>query len=145
MPKLKLGAAVYALLAIGWLVSAGAVFRGYGSYAVADRWYQLAISAVYLLTGVLFGIGAVTRRGLLSDDGPRICRQGWILGVALAGAGLVVSFMGEADWGAPYPTIPALFMPPWIKRLQEKYYEGIEEAERELNPAEPGEVRPPTV
>ncbi|WP_427885116.1 hypothetical protein ACQHIV_23320 [Kribbella sp. GL6] len=128
MPKLKLGAVVYALVAVGWVVSAGAVFRGYGTYAAADRWYQVAISAVLLLTGVLFGVGAVTRRGLVSDDGPRICRQGWIVVLALVGAGIVVAFLGESEWGAPYPTASAIFIPGWIKRLQVKYYEGRAEA-----------------
>ncbi|MFF0269207.1 hypothetical protein [Kribbella sp. NPDC004536] len=128
---MKLGAVVYGLAAIGWIVSAGAVYLGYGSYAAADRWYQLAISALLLLTGVLFGIGAVTRRGLASDDGPRICRQGWILVIALVGAGLVVWFLGDSDWGAPFSTASAVFIPHWIRRLREKYQEGRVEAEVE--------------
>src|SRR2546423_1599699 len=140
MPKMKLGAAAYALAAALSFLAAVGVYRGYGSYADAERWYLNAISVVFLLTGVMFGVGAVTRRGLLSDDGPRICRQGWIVVVALAGMGFVVAFIGDPDWGSPFPTLPSVFVPPWIKRLQEKYYEGVEEAERALSPEEPGEV-----
>ncbi|NUR97019.1 MAG: hypothetical protein HOV67_17400 [Kribbellaceae bacterium] len=145
MPKMKLGAAAYALLAVGWLVSAVLTLRGYGSYAAADQWYRNAVAAVFLLTGVLFGVGAVTRRGLVSDVGPRICRQGWIVLIGLVAVAFVVSLLGESEWGMPFPTITALFIPPWIKRMQQKYYEGVEEAERELNPEGPAGGQSPTV
>lgn len=143
MPKLKLGAAFYGLIAVGWIVSAVVTFRGYGSYASADQWYLIAMGIVFLLTGVIFGIGAVTRRGLMSDDGPRICRQGWIVVLALVCAAFVVYLLGD-DWGTPFPNAVAVFIPPMVKRLQEKYYEGRDEAERELTPEVPDEVRPPT-
>jgi hypothetical protein len=141
---MKLGAAFYGLIAVGWFVSAVVTFRGYGSYASADQWYRIAIGTVFLLTGVIFGIGAVTRRGLMSDDGPRICRKGWIVVIALVCAAFVVALLGEDDWGVPFPNGVAVFIPPWVKRLQQKYYEGRDEAERELNPEAPDGVRPPT-
>jgi hypothetical protein len=143
MPKLKLGAAFYALVAGGWLVSAVLTLRGYGSYANAEQWYRVAIATVFALTGVMFGIGAVTRRGLVSRDGPRICRDGWIVVAALVAVAFVVSLLGEPDWGTPFPNAVAAFIPHWVRRLQEKYYEGVREAERELSPAEPGEGRLP--
>ncbi|MGW6202000.1 hypothetical protein ACWF0M_38000 [Kribbella sp. NPDC055110] len=141
---MKLGAAFYALIAIGWFVSAVVTLRGYGSYAAADQWYRIAMATVFLLTGVMFGIGAVTRRGLMSDDGPRICRKGWMVVIALACAALVVALLGEDDWGTPFPTGVAIFIPLWIKRLQEKYYEGREEGERELSSRARDGVRRPT-
>lgn len=131
MPKLKLGAAVYAVVALLSFVSAFGVYRGWGSYAGADRWYLNAIAVLNLLTGVMFGVGAVTRRGLVSDDGPRICRQGWIVVTALAGIGFVVAFVGDSDWGTPFPTAAAVFVPGWVRRLQEKYQEGLVEGEVE--------------
>ncbi|RZT28300.1 hypothetical protein EV649_2077 [Kribbella sp. VKM Ac-2569] len=142
MPKMKLGAAFYAVMAVLAVVSAVLVFRGYGTYADADQWYLIARGTVFLLIGVMFGIGAVTRRGLLSDDGPRICRSGWIVVIALVCAEFVVYALGD-DWGN-FPSIVSIFIPPFVKRLQEKYYEGREEAERELNPEAHDGVRPPT-
>jgi hypothetical protein len=47
------------------------------------------------------------------------------------------------EWGT-FPSIVTALIPPWVKRMQEKYYEGRDEAERELNPEEPDGVRPPT-
>jgi hypothetical protein len=144
MPKLKLGAAFYGLIAVGWFVSAVITFRGYGAYSGADDWYLIAMGTVFLLTGVMFAIGAVTRRGLLSDDGPRICRNGGIVVLALVCAAFVIYLLGD-DWGTPFPNAVSIFIPPFVKRLQEKYYEGRDEAERELNPEAPDGVRPPTV
>jgi glucose dehydrogenase len=144
MPKLKLGAAFYAVIAVLAVVSAVFVVRGYGAYAGADQWYLIARGTVYLLIGVMLGIGAVTRRGLMSDDGPRICRSGWIVMIALVCAEFVLYALGDDGWGN-FPSIATAFIPPFVKRLQEKYYEGREEAERELNPEAPDGVRPPTV
>ena len=141
---MKLGAAFYAVIAVLGVVSAVLVFRGYGAYAGADQWYLVARGTVFLLIGVMLGIGAATRRGLMSDDGPRICRSGWIVVIALVGAEFVLYALGDDGWGN-FPSIATVFIPPFVKRLQEKYYEGREEAERELSPEEPGGVRRPTV
>ena len=139
---MKLGAAFYAVMAVGAAVSGVLVFRGYGSYSGADQWYLIARGTLFLLIGIMFGIGAVTRRGLISDAGPRICRSGWIVVIALVCAEFVVYALGD-DWGN-FPSVVSAFIPPLVKRLQEKYYEGRDEAERELNPAAPDGVRPPT-
>lgn len=145
MPKLKLGAAFYAVVAVGWIVSAVLTFRGFGAYAGADQWYLIAMGTVFLLTGVMFGIGAITRRGLMSDDGPRICRSGWIAVSALVCAAFVVYLLGDDEWGTPFPNMVAALIPPFVKRLQEKYYKGRDEAEQELRAAASDEVRPPSV
>jgi peptidoglycan/LPS O-acetylase OafA/YrhL len=144
MPKMKLGAAFYAVMAVLAVVSAVLVFRGYGAYADADQWYLIARGSVFLLIGVMFGIGAVTRRGLMSAEGPRICRSGWIVVIALLCAEFVVYALGDDGWGN-FPSIASIFIPPFVQRLQDKYYEGRQEAERELNPEAPDGVRPPTV
>ncbi len=140
---MKLGAAFYALFAVGAVVSAVLTVRGDSKFAGADQWYLIARATLFLLIGVMFGIGAVTRRGLMSADGPRICREGWIVMIALLGAEFVVYAVG-GEWGT-FPSIVTALIPPWFQRLHVKYYEGREEAERELNPAAPDEVRPPTV
>ncbi|HZX02952.1 hypothetical protein, partial [Kribbella sp.] len=90
-------------------------------------------------------VGAVTRRGLAADAGPWICQKGWLVVIGLAAATFVALWLSDMGRITTFPNPAIVFVPQGIKRLQEKYYEGIEEAERELNPAEPGEVRPPTV
>ncbi|TCC27610.1 hypothetical protein [Kribbella speibonae] len=142
MPKLKLGAAFYGLIAVGAVVAAVLILRGDSRYAGADRWYLIVRATLLLLIGVMFAVGAVTRRGLMSDEGPRICRQGWVVLVVLVCAEFVVYAVG-GEWGT-FPSIVTVLIPPMVKRLQEKYYEGRDEAERELTPEVPDEVRPPT-
>ncbi|WP_350278591.1 hypothetical protein [Kribbella sp. HUAS MG21] len=143
MPKMKLGAAFYGLFAVGAVVSAVFIFRGDGEYAGADQWYLIARGMLLLLIGVMFGIGAVTRRGLMSDDGPRICRSGWIVMIALVGAEFVVFALGDDE--GTFPSVVPALIAPGFQRMQEKYYEGRDEAERELNPTGPDEARPPSV
>jgi|tagenome__1003787_1003787.scaffolds.fasta_scaffold19191843_1 hypothetical protein len=141
MPKLKLGALVYALVAAGTMVSAVLASQGHGDYAGGEPWLLIAMPILFALTGVVFGIGAATRRGLAADDGPWICRNGWMLVIGLVAAMFVVSLLSHVDGISPFPNPAVVAVPHWIKRLQEKYYEGVEEAERELSPEEPGEVR----
>ncbi|GAA1591888.1 hypothetical protein GCM10009804_55140 [Kribbella hippodromi] len=152
MPKLKLGAAVYALAAVGWFVSAVLILRGYGDYAGADRWFLIATAMPVALTGVLYTIGAVTRRGLIASEGPRICQIGWAFVIGLVAVELVLSFIYDQTGGpiagdsSPMiaPSIAAVFIPHWIGRLQEKYYEGIAEGEQELSSRESGGGPAPT-
>ncbi|TCC39812.1 hypothetical protein [Kribbella sindirgiensis] len=139
---MKLGAAFYGLIAVGAVVAAVLILRGDSRYTGADRWYLIVRAVLFLLIGVMFAVGAVTRRGLMSDEGPRICRRGWVVLLALVGAEFVVYAVG-GEWGT-FPSIATVLFPPWIKRAQEKYYEGRDEAERELSPEAPDEVRPPT-
>ncbi|WP_329005970.1 hypothetical protein OHA18_21520 [Kribbella sp. NBC_00709] len=140
---MKLGAACYALIAVGWLVSGVLTLRGFGPYAGAERWFQVATAAVVGLTGVLFGVGAATRRGLIADRGPWICRRGWIVVIGLVATAFVLSLLTDQDGVPPFPNLLAAFIPPWVRRLQGKYYEGVQEAERELSPGEPGGVTRP--
>lgn len=141
MPKMKLGAAFYALIAVGWLVSAVLTLHGFGPYAGAERWLRVGTAAAVAFTGVMFGVGAVTRRGLAADDGPWICRRGWFVVIGLVVVATVLAVLSEQDGVPPFPNLIAVFIPPWVKRMQAKYYEGVAEA---LSPGEPGEARPPT-
>ncbi|GAB2683839.1 hypothetical protein [Kribbella swartbergensis] len=63
MPKLKLGAACYAVIAVFLAVSVVGVLRGWGSYADVHGWPIVATAVLDALAAVLFAIGAVTRRG----------------------------------------------------------------------------------
>jgi hypothetical protein len=145
VPKLKLGAAFYGLIAIGLAVSVVGVLRHWGSYAGVHGWPIAATAVLDGLAALLFAIGAVTRRGLLADDGPWICRKGWLVLVGLTAAGALVAFLSDQGI-TPWPTGPAVFVPHFVRRMQEKYYEGVAEAEREIEAVragEPGEELPP--
>ncbi len=131
MPELKLGAAVYAVVAVLLAVSAVMVLRRVGPYGEARGWPIAATAVVDALSALLLAVGAVTRRGLVGDDGPWICRNGWLLLAGLTVAGAVVASL--SDPAIPFwPTGPAVFLPHFIRRLQESYYDGRSEGEREL-------------
>jgi hypothetical protein len=145
MPKLKLGAAVYAFAAIGLAASAVAVVRGWGAYSDVHGWPVAATAVVDALSALLLAIGAVTRRGLIADDGPWICRNGWLVLAGLTAAGMIVSLLSDQGL-SPLPNGPAVFLPHFVRKLQEHYYAGVAEAEREIEAVragEPGEERPP--
>jgi hypothetical protein len=145
VPKLKLGAAFYGLIAIGLAFSVVAVLQHWDSYADVHGWPLAATAVLYALAALLFAIGAVTRRGLLADDGPWICRNGWLVLVGLTAVGAIVAFLSDQGL-SPWPTGPAVFVPHFVRRMQEKYYDGVAEAEREIaavRTGEPGEELPP--
>lgn len=132
MPKLKLGAVTYGLVAIALFAGLVPMLRHYGPYTDVQGGPLIATAIVVAASGALFAIGAATRRGLISDDGPWICRNGWIVLAALTGVvPLAISLLGGQDTPL-WPTGPALFLPHFIRRLQESYYDGVAEAEREL-------------
>jgi hypothetical protein len=142
VPKLKLGAAIYGLSAIGLLVSAVMILQQVGVYAGVHGWPLVATAVVVALSGLLFAVGAVTRRGLIVDDGPGICRNGWLVLVGLTAAGAINAFLADQEM-SPWPTGPAVFLPHFIRRMQESYYDGVAEAEVELRAAGRGEGSPP--
>ena len=148
---MKLGAAIYGLAATATTVSVVLMLARHGVWADVHGWVFGALVAVVALSAVFLAVGAVTRRGLIADDGPWICRYGWAVLVGVTALGFGLTFLTDAD--VPWlPTSPAVFIPHWIRRLQEKYWEGRVEAEvqavRERNAAgvraERGAERPPT-
>jgi hypothetical protein len=140
VPKLKLGAAVYAVIAILLAVSVVGVLRGWGSYADVHGWPIGATAMLDALAALLFAIGAVTRRGLLADDGPWICRSGWLVLVGLTVAGAIVAFL--SDTAPLWPMGPAVFVPHFVRKMQESYHAGVAEAEVEIRAARGEEPRP---
>jgi hypothetical protein len=132
MPKLKTGAVVYGLAAVALLASAVAILQQRGAYAEVSGWPLTASAVGFGLTGFLFAVGAVTRRGLAADDGPWICQNGWLLVIALTAALFAVAVLSDQEAVPILPTGPAVFLPRWIRRMQESYYEGVADAEREI-------------
>jgi hypothetical protein len=141
VPKLKLGAVVYGLVAIALFAGIVLMLRNVGPYADVRGGPRIATVIVVGASGVLLAIGAVTRRGLVSDDGPWICRNGWILLAGVTCGALVVAAVSSQDVN-PFPTGPAVFLPHFIRRLQESYYDGVAEAEQALTATPDGESQP---
>ncbi len=122
MPKLKLGAAVYALVGVAGVVQVVRAARHDGPWQESHGWTYGATVVVLALTAGLLLVGAVTRWGLISDEGPWICRHGWLVLIGLTVAAFGLLFLG--DGGQAWPVGPAVFVPHFVRRLQENYYEG---------------------
>ncbi|MGW7684308.1 hypothetical protein ACWGID_26430 [Kribbella sp. NPDC054772] len=143
---MKLGAVAYGLAAIGMTGGVVQMLARHGAWGDVHGWVFGGLVAVVAASAVLLAVGAVTRRGLIANDGPWICRKGWTVIVGLTAAGFVLTLLSDAylPW---LPTGSVVFFPSWIRRMQESYWEGRVEAEvqavRERNGviAEPVEVR----
>ena len=131
MPKLKLGAVFYALTAAGLATEAVRMIRHDGQWAPVHGWAFGVLLAVAVLATVVLGIGGATRWGLIADEGPWICQNGWLVLIGLAAAAFVTLMLTNQDvmvW--PAPTV--VFLPHAVRRLQESYYDGVADAEREI-------------
>lgn len=126
----KAGTAAYALVAIVMGVQAALMIRRDNGWDSVHGWVFASLLAVVVLTGVLLAAGALTRRGLIADDGPWIFRNGWIVLVVLLAVNVLVSLLAPADQDGPlvWVTGPAVFLPPFVRRLEESYYDGVAEA-----------------
>ncbi|MEU4608480.1 hypothetical protein AB0F43_36300 [Kribbella sp. NPDC023972] len=145
MPKLKLGAVVYALIAIAFAIEAVRMLRHDGRWGQVHGWQFTALLIVVVLTASLLAVGAVTRRGLAAGDGPWVCQNGWIVLIAIVACEFVVLMFGSEEISR-WPSPAIVFLPHFIRRLHESYYDGVAEAEREIaavRGGEPGEGPPP--
>jgi hypothetical protein len=80
----------------------------------------------------------------VSSDGPWIFRQGWIVLAGLTVANLVVDLLASGNQApVAWVTGPAVFLPHFVRRLEESYYDGVAEAELEIKAGARGEERPP--
>ncbi len=133
MPKLKLGAAVYAFIGVAGVVQLVRAVRHDDPWQESHGWTYGGTLVVLALTAGLLLVGAVTRWGLISDEGPWVCRNGWILLIGLTVVALVLSFL--EDGGQAWPVGPAVFVPHFVRKLQENYYAGQQEAIAAKRPA----------
>lgn len=140
---MKVGAAVYALVTVVLAVEIVLIARNYGSFADVQGAGEVTTEVVAAASALLFAIGAITRRGLIADDGPWICRNGWIVLIGVTVAGGVIGLLSGLDLGPAWPTGPAVFLPHLIRRLHESYYDGVAEAERALTAEATDEAQPP--
>ncbi|GAB3934779.1 hypothetical protein GCM10029976_044210 [Kribbella albertanoniae] len=138
MPKLKLGVAFYALAALLGAWQIVRAVRHEGEWQESHGWVHGAMVAVLVLTVGLLAVGAVTRWGLISDGGPWICENGWIVLIVLAAVAFGLALL--QDGGETFPVGPVVFLPHFIRKLQENYYAGQQEASAAKRPATPESV-----
>ncbi|WP_165949528.1 hypothetical protein, partial [Kribbella turkmenica] len=138
----KWGTVAYVLVAA--VIAVQAVLLLQGKKADVHGWVLWSLLAVVLLSGVLIAAGALSRRGLIAEDGPWIFRYGWIVLVGLTVVNVVVDLVasGISGGSVAWATGPAVFLPHFVRRLEESYYDGVAEAEEELRAARGGGFPP---
>jgi len=122
VPKLKLGAAFYAIVGVAGVVQVVRAVRHDGPWQESHGWTHGATVVVLALMAGLLLVGAVTRWGLISDEGPWICQHGWLLLIGLTVLDFGLNLL--QDGGQVWPLGPAVFVPHFVRKLQESYYEG---------------------
>ncbi|TDU88630.1 hypothetical protein EV138_2176 [Kribbella voronezhensis] len=81
---------------------------------------------------LLFLTAVVTRQPLVEGDGPWFITMGWLLLIALTALSFVISLSSSlTSEEAVWVTGPAVFVPFWVRKLEESYREGVEEAQRD--------------
>lgn len=140
----KAGTAAYALVVLVLGVQAVLIVRQSGQFADTSGWGRVSLLTIVVLSAALVAAGAVTRRGLIADEGQWIFRNGWLVLVGLTVANLLVSLL-PLDADIAWVAGPAVFVPHFVRKLEEAYYAGVAEAEQGLREAEPDgapETRP---
>jgi hypothetical protein len=127
------GLIAYALVVIVLGVQAVLIVTRSGKFDDIPGWALASLLTIVVLSAVLVGAGAVTRRGLIADEGPWIFRHGLILLVGLTVANLLVSLL-PLDADIAWVAGPAVFLPHFVRRLEESYYAGVAERLREEEP-----------
>ena len=88
--------------------------------------------AVVAATALLFLFALVVRQPLIEGDGPWFITMGWAVVIALTVVSVVISMLSSpASDEAIWVTGPAVFVPFWVRKLEESYREGVEEARRD--------------
>jgi hypothetical protein len=127
------GVLVYAGTALTLVVQAVRLVMMDGIWGDGIAFAPAGLVAVAAASALLFGVGAVIRRPLIADDGPWISTMGWAVLIALGAVCFVLSMLSTspASEGAIWVTVPAVFVPFWVRKLEESYREGVEEGRRE--------------
>jgi len=93
---------------------------------------SICLVAVVAATALLFVYAAVVRQPLIEGDGPWVITMGWAVVIALTVISFVISILSApASDEAIWVTGPAVFVPFWVRKLEESYRDGVEEARRE--------------
>jgi hypothetical protein len=92
----------------------------------------VCLVAVVAATALLFLVAVVIRQPLIEGDGPWFITMGWAVVIALTVVGLAITTMASLDqYAGLWVTGAAVFVPFWVRKLEESYLEGVEEGRRE--------------
>jgi cbb3-type cytochrome oxidase subunit 1 len=126
------GVLVYAGIAVVLLVQTVRLILMDRLWADGIAFAPVCLVAVVAATALLFLVAVVTRQPLIEGDGPWFITMGWAVVIVLTVLGLVISTMSSLDQDAGlWVTGPAVFVPFWVRKLEESYREGVEEGRRE--------------
>jgi len=89
----------------------------------------IALVVVTAAAALLYLIAVVVRQPLVEGDGPWFITMGWVILILLTALSFVISMVwSPASDEAIWVTGPAVFVPFWVRRLEESYREGVDEA-----------------
>jgi hypothetical protein len=122
------GALAYGVVAASVGVESVRMIRHDAYWTDGRVWAAFCMVATVILTALLTAGAAISRFPLIADGGPWLSRNGWMVVIGLTVCSFLAS-RGVADQEfAVYLTGPAVFLPFWVRRLEESYREGVEEA-----------------
>ncbi|ONI78421.1 hypothetical protein BWI15_00655 [Kribbella sp. ALI-6-A] len=124
------GALAYAVVALLLAYEIVWLSRLDGFWDAGPFWPGIVVGIVAVLV-VLIAVAAITRTPVVGDGDRLLTRIGGpiVIGLTVV-ATLVVAIEGLDDF-VMWPTAPAVFAPFGIRRLEQAYFEGVDEARRE--------------
>ena len=126
------GVLVYAGIAVGLAVQTVRLVLMDRLWADGIAFAPACLVAVVAATALLFGVAAVTRQPLIDGDGPWFSTIGWLVVAVLTIVGLAITTMASLDqYAGLWVTGAAVFVPHWVRKLEESYRDGVEEGRRE--------------
>jgi hypothetical protein len=137
------GTVAYALVTVTLVVQTVRMIRLDGVWGGDATWAAGCLLVIVLLSGAIFAAATVTRIPLFADDGPLLSRFGWYAILGLTVLALAVVMLSSLEAFGLWPTSPAMFVPYWIRRLEDSYREGVEEARRAAATARADDEPPP--
>jgi 4-amino-4-deoxy-L-arabinose transferase-like glycosyltransferase len=94
----------------------------------------ISSGAVVALVGVLvvlYAVATATRTPVVGDGDRLLTRIGGVTVIGLTVVATLVVALGGLEEFVMWPTAPAVFAPFGIRRLEQAYFEGVDEARRE--------------
>jgi hypothetical protein len=90
----------------------------------------VALVVVTAVAALLYLIAVLMRQPLVEGDGPWFITMGWAILIVLTALAFVISMLSSGPDEATWVVGPAVFVPFWVRRLEESYREGVDEARR---------------
>ncbi|QNE20836.1 hypothetical protein F1D05_26630 [Kribbella qitaiheensis] len=126
------GVLVYAGIVVLLVVQTVRLIQMDQLWADGIAFTPVCLVAVVAATALMFLVGAVARQPLIDGDGPWFSTLGWAVVIGLTGVGMAITALASyGNEAGVWVTGPAVFVPFWVRKLEESYREGVEEGLRE--------------